>query len=226
MRINKSIQQTTHGEYELKEATLFRLRRLENAEMIESYWETRTTGARRLLPYHAARAGDVREEQGKLGTHEKTHRSFDMKRYLEGIIMEENLRQYVERLFADAQKPGKCWAAGRNLYEFEGKSTTTSENGASEEEAYEIVKSSIGDVDELISSANDLCGTRTFEKERRQRAGLTAVAVMLYILAPVFIIVLGKHEPADSRPHVHVYPDRGSNGPARVPQLAASGLSV
>lgn len=37
--INKSIQQTTQGEYELKEATLYSaFRRLENAGMIESYW--------------------------------------------------------------------------------------------------------------------------------------------------------------------------------------------
>ena len=44
--INKSIQQTTHGEYELKEATLYSaFRRLENAEMIESYWGDETTGA-------------------------------------------------------------------------------------------------------------------------------------------------------------------------------------
>ena len=46
--INKSIQQMTHGEYELKEATLYSaFRRLENAELIESYWGDETTGARR-----------------------------------------------------------------------------------------------------------------------------------------------------------------------------------
>ncbi|BDF59596.1 PadR family transcriptional regulator [Christensenellaceae bacterium] len=46
--INKSIQQTTLGEYELKEATLYSaFRRLENAGMIESYWGDETTGARR-----------------------------------------------------------------------------------------------------------------------------------------------------------------------------------
>ena len=46
--INKSIQQTTDGEYELKEATLYSaFRRLEGAGMIESYWGDETTGARR-----------------------------------------------------------------------------------------------------------------------------------------------------------------------------------
>ncbi len=46
--INKSIQERTDNEYELKEATLYSaFRRLEGAEMIESYWGDETTGARR-----------------------------------------------------------------------------------------------------------------------------------------------------------------------------------
>ncbi len=46
--INKSIQERTNNQYELKEATLYSaFRRLENAEMIESYWGDETTGARR-----------------------------------------------------------------------------------------------------------------------------------------------------------------------------------
>lgn len=46
--INKSIQEATNNEYEIKEATLYSaFRRLENAEMIESYWGDEKTGARR-----------------------------------------------------------------------------------------------------------------------------------------------------------------------------------
>lgn len=46
--INKSIQQTTGGRYELKEATLYTaFRRLEQAGFIRSYWGDETTGARR-----------------------------------------------------------------------------------------------------------------------------------------------------------------------------------
>lgn len=107
--------------------------------------------------------------------------------------MEENLRQYVERLFADAPKTRKMLELREEIFmNLKEKYNDLRENGASEEEAYEIVKSSIGDVDELISSANDPYAVPgPSEKERRQRAGLTAVAVMLYILAPVFIIVLG-----------------------------------
>ena len=46
--INKSIQQRTDGNYELKEATLYTaFRRLEQAGCITSYWGDEQTGARR-----------------------------------------------------------------------------------------------------------------------------------------------------------------------------------
>jgi len=46
--INKSIQEKTENQYELKEATLYSaFRRLEQANMISSYWGDETTGARR-----------------------------------------------------------------------------------------------------------------------------------------------------------------------------------
>lgn len=46
--INKFIQQKTYNQYELKEATLYSaFRRLEQANLITSYWGDQTTGARR-----------------------------------------------------------------------------------------------------------------------------------------------------------------------------------
>ena len=46
--INKSIQQRTGGDFELKEATLYTaFRRLEQADCITSYWGDEQTGARR-----------------------------------------------------------------------------------------------------------------------------------------------------------------------------------
>jgi DNA-binding PadR family transcriptional regulator len=46
--INKSIQEKTNNEYELKEATLYTaFRRLEQAGYISSYWGDENTGARR-----------------------------------------------------------------------------------------------------------------------------------------------------------------------------------
>lgn len=47
-QINKSIQERTKGEYELKEATLYSaFRRLEQGGFIKSYWGDQETGARR-----------------------------------------------------------------------------------------------------------------------------------------------------------------------------------
>lgn len=47
-QINKTIQEKTNQEYELKEATLYSaFRRLEQAGYICSYWGNETTGARR-----------------------------------------------------------------------------------------------------------------------------------------------------------------------------------
>ena len=46
--INKSIQETSEGYYELKEATLYgAFRRLEEGGYIASYWGDESTGARR-----------------------------------------------------------------------------------------------------------------------------------------------------------------------------------
>lgn len=46
--INRSVQQRTNNQYELKEATLYSaFRRLEGAGFISSYWGDETTGARR-----------------------------------------------------------------------------------------------------------------------------------------------------------------------------------
>lgn len=46
--INKSIQEKTNNQFELKEATLYSaFRRLESAGWITSYWGDETTGARR-----------------------------------------------------------------------------------------------------------------------------------------------------------------------------------
>ncbi len=63
--INKSIQETTHNEYELKEATLYSaFRRLESMNMIESYWGDETTGARRRY-YRITPMGRAMYEQNK-----------------------------------------------------------------------------------------------------------------------------------------------------------------
>lgn len=47
-QINKDIMETTNGQFELKEATLYTaFRRLEQTGLISSYWGTENVGARR-----------------------------------------------------------------------------------------------------------------------------------------------------------------------------------
>ncbi|SHJ77046.1 transcriptional regulator, PadR family [Clostridium cavendishii DSM 21758] len=63
--INKVIQQKTDNKYELKEATLYSaFRRLEQAELITSYWGDQTTGARRRY-YSITKLGLLALERNK-----------------------------------------------------------------------------------------------------------------------------------------------------------------
>lgn len=63
--INKSIQEKTNNQYELKEATLYSaFRRLEQSDMISSYWGDETTGARRRY-YSITNLGRAALEQNK-----------------------------------------------------------------------------------------------------------------------------------------------------------------
>ncbi|MDF2880350.1 MAG: putative transcriptional regulator [Clostridiaceae bacterium] len=63
--INKAIQLKTNNQYELKEATLYSaFRRLEQAEMITSYWGDENKGARRRY-YSITKLGRVALEQNK-----------------------------------------------------------------------------------------------------------------------------------------------------------------
>lgn len=65
-QINKSIQQKTDGQYELKEATLYSaFRRLEESGCIKSYWGDEDKGARRRY-YSITALGRSLLEQNKL----------------------------------------------------------------------------------------------------------------------------------------------------------------
>ncbi|MEG0702740.1 MAG: permease prefix domain 1-containing protein, partial [Christensenella sp.] len=86
----------------------------------------------------------------------KADRQIDLNCILGGVIMEEKLRQYVEKLFAEAPKTAKLRELREEiLMNLKEKYNDLRETGVSEEEAYEIVKGSIGDVEELISSAQE-----------------------------------------------------------------------
>jgi DNA-binding PadR family transcriptional regulator len=71
--INKSIQEKTDHQYELKEATLYSaFRRLEQADFIQSYWGDQETGARRRY-YRITPAGHALYHANKVDwEHAKT----------------------------------------------------------------------------------------------------------------------------------------------------------
>lgn len=63
--INKSVQEKTNNKYELKEATLYSaFRRLEQSNMITSYWGDQNKGARRRY-YSITKLGRAALEQNK-----------------------------------------------------------------------------------------------------------------------------------------------------------------
>lgn len=71
-QINKTISTLSGGEVELKEATLYTaFRRLEAAGLIQSYWGSETSGARRATtPSRDAGAGKAHQRFGGVGGHE------------------------------------------------------------------------------------------------------------------------------------------------------------
>lgn len=105
--------------------------------------------------------------------------------------MEERLRKYVEALFAEAPKTKKAIELRQEIYtNLLDKYKDLKNSGASDEEAYEIVKNSIGNVDELIQSLDERPPEKREEKEqaRKKAAMLNAFAISLYIASPIFII--------------------------------------
>ena len=71
--INKSIQEKTNNQFELKEATLYSaFRRLETAGLITSYWGDEATGARRRY-YKITYEGRMLYQQNKKDWEEAKH---------------------------------------------------------------------------------------------------------------------------------------------------------
>ncbi|MEA4970783.1 MAG: permease prefix domain 1-containing protein [Candidatus Pelethousia sp.] len=107
--------------------------------------------------------------------------------------MEAKLRAYVESLFEQAPNTRKAYELKeemiQNLVE---KYHGLCDEGKSEEVAYNIAVSSIGDTSELIAGLSGVQAALTPEEEQRRRryAILTALAIGLYIIAVIPIIAL------------------------------------
>jgi hypothetical protein len=105
--------------------------------------------------------------------------------------MEEKLRKYVEELFAGAPKTKKTVDMREEiLLNLSEKYQDLRQKGAAEDEAFEIVKRSIGDVDQLIREMNDPINSERMEENRKKSAKFIAYAVAMYILSPVAVILL------------------------------------
>ncbi len=105
--------------------------------------------------------------------------------------MEEKIRKYVEGLFADAPKTQKAIELRQEIFtNLVDKYNDLRGSGATEEEAYEIVKKSVGNVDELIESLYEKTKEDKMENEllRKKAAKFNSIAITLYIASPIFII--------------------------------------
>jgi hypothetical protein len=105
--------------------------------------------------------------------------------------MEEKIRKYVEGLFADAPKTKKTIELRQEIYtNLIDKYNDLRGSGATEEEAYEIVKTSVGNVDELLESLYEKTKEDRMENEllKKKAAKYNSISVTLYIASPIFII--------------------------------------
>jgi hypothetical protein len=108
--------------------------------------------------------------------------------------MRENLRSYVENLFAAAPQTGKVLELKEELISnLTAKYDDLIAQGRSEEEAYKIAVGGIGDVDELIKGLeNDKIYNYARQESDRQRSAIiVSTAVGLYIIAVAVQILFG-----------------------------------
>jgi len=102
--------------------------------------------------------------------------------------MEDKLRQHIDALFSDAPRNRKTLELKEEMLQnLTEKYNDLITEGKSEEAAFGIAVTGIGDVTELIVDLEEfeMADLETHEKARQKSALLTAVAVMLYILSPI-----------------------------------------
>lgn len=100
--------------------------------------------------------------------------------------MREKITQYFNGLFEDAPKTRKALDLKREMTQNAlDKYEDLVQEGHSEQDAYQNVIQSIGDVTELFEELEEKNLLMLPEKDRRKRAMIKAVAIGLYILAGV-----------------------------------------
>ncbi len=105
--------------------------------------------------------------------------------------MKEKITQHFDKLFEDAPKTRKALDLKREMTQNAlDKYEDMVQEGYSEQDAYQNVIQSIGDVTELFEEVEEKNLLMLPEKDRKKRALLKAVAVGLYILAGVAFFTL------------------------------------
>lgn len=100
--------------------------------------------------------------------------------------MKEKITQYFNQLFEDAPKTRKALELKREMTQNAlDKYEDLLQDGYSEQDAYQNVIQSIGDVTELFEEVEEKNLLMLPEKDRRKRAMIKSVAIGLYILAGV-----------------------------------------
>ncbi len=105
--------------------------------------------------------------------------------------MEDKLRAYMDHLFREVPNSKNAIEVKEEILQnLIDKYHDLLAEGKSEEAAYNIAVASIGDVSELLESlkkedADSSTGQNTYMQWKQRSAGITAVAVMLYILCVI-----------------------------------------
>lgn len=100
--------------------------------------------------------------------------------------MNERIRKYIDQLFADAPKTRKALELKEEMTQNTmEKYADLVSDGYAEEDAFQNVVNSIGDVTELFGDLEEKNLLTLSENDRKKKAMLTSVAVGLYILAGV-----------------------------------------
>ncbi len=106
--------------------------------------------------------------------------------------MKEKIVQHFNQLFEDAPKTRKALDLKQEMTQNAlDKYEDMLQEGYSEEDAYQNVIRSIGDVSELFQEVEEKNLLELPEKDRKKRAMLKAVAVGLYIFAGVVFLFFG-----------------------------------
>lgn len=104
--------------------------------------------------------------------------------------MKEAIKNYIDELFADAPKTRKAMElkeeVAQNTIE---KYQDLIAEGYQEQDAYQIVINSIGDVTELFEELKEQNPLILSREDRKKKAVLTAAAVGIYIFAGVIFLI-------------------------------------